>query len=232
MGKLNMISAARFLGLTTACAALLIAGALAEPARAQGETCKADVVTASGRGKFRPFTKTKVLEGRGSAMADAVANWQREVSDKHGEQWKLWSKAKDTTFDCAPTKTGKIIGSSFIGCTISGRPCSTATAPGGGEVVGGGGGGVGGARDKGRRAGRGERRDEAARAYEREMAHQDRLAAERERAETRAYEREMARQKHLAAERERAETRGWEQEKARQRYQAEERKRLERAYDR
>ena len=126
MGQFNMISAARLLGLATACTTLLMAGALVEAASAQDEACKTDLVTAAGKGKFRPFTKTKELEGRGSAMADAVANWQQDVSEKFGEQWKSWSKAKDTTFDCAPTKTGKIIGSSFIGCTISGRPCSAA----------------------------------------------------------------------------------------------------------
>ena len=59
-------------------------------------------------------------------MADAVVNWQKEVREKYGDQWDSWSRAKGTNFECAPTKTGKIIGSSFIGCTISGRPCSSA----------------------------------------------------------------------------------------------------------
>lgn len=198
-----MISAARFLGLATACATLLIAGALSEPVSAQGEVCKAELVTAAGRAKFRPFSKTKELEGRGSAMDDAVANWQRDVSAKFGAQWKMWSKAKGTTFNCAPTKTGKIIGSSFIGCTISGRPCSFgAAAPRGGPVVDGGGGG--GPRDKGRRVGRGPA-DEDASAYDREMARQEALAAERRKEEARAYEREMANQQALENRRRRGE---------------------------
>ena len=125
-GTFDMNSAARFLGLATACTTLLIAGAVVEPASAQGDACKDNTVTASGRAKFRPFTKTKELEGRGSAMADAVVNWQKEVREKYGDQWNSWSRAKGTNFECAPTKTGKIIGSSFIGCTISGRPCSSA----------------------------------------------------------------------------------------------------------
>lgn len=188
-----MSSAARFLGLATAGATLLIAATLGEPASAQGDACKADVVTAVGRAKFRPFSKTKELEGRGSAMDDAVANWQRNVSAKYGEQWKMWSKAKGTTFDCAPTKTGKVIGSSFIGCTISGRPCSLgAAAPRGGPVVDGG----GGPRDKGPRAGQGPG-DEDNRAYDREMARQEALAVERRKEEARAYEREMADQQAL-----------------------------------
>jgi hypothetical protein len=254
MGNFKMISAARFFGLATACATLLIAGALVEPASAQDEACKADIVTAAGKGKFRPFTKTKELEGRGAAMADAVANWQQDVSDKFGEQWKSWSKAKDTTFNCAPTKTGKIIGSSFIGCTISGRPCSLSAPPGGGAVVdgdSGGGrtrdkgsppavppgrravadgdsGGGGRTRDKGRRVGEQERLKHEDRVYEREMAYQNNLAAERRKAETRAYEREMAHQKYLAAERRRAESEALERENAHQRYLAEERRRIER----
>ncbi len=75
-----MIAAARVLGGAAAGAALLIAGATVEPVSAQGDACKTEYVTASGRGKFRPFTKTKELEGRGSAMTDAVTTWEREVA--------------------------------------------------------------------------------------------------------------------------------------------------------
>jgi hypothetical protein len=215
MGTFKMISAARFLGLATACAALLAAGSWVEPAGAQGDACKADAVTASGRGKFRPFTKTKELEGKGSAMADAVVNWEKEVGGKFGETWKRWDKAKDTSFECAPTKSGKIIGSSFIGCTIKGRPCSAPVSAGGGPVASKSGGD--GARDKGRRAGERDARTEGDRAYQREMAYQDRLAAERDREAKREYEREMARQDALAAQRKRDEARAWEQEKIYQR---------------
>ena len=129
-----MISSPQFSRLAAACAALLIAGALAEPARAQDVTCKDDAVSISGRAKFRPFTKTKELEGRGAAMADAVANWEREVGTRFGAKWGTWSRATNTTFSCEATKTGKVIGSSFIGCTISGRPCAR-TSPLAGAIV-------------------------------------------------------------------------------------------------
>ena len=129
-----MISSPQFSRFAAACAALLIAGALAQPARAQDVTCKDDAVSISGRAKFRPFTKTKELEGRGSAMADAVANWEREVGTRFGAKWGTWSRATNTTFSCEATKTGKVIGSSFIGCTISGRPCAR-TSPLAGAIV-------------------------------------------------------------------------------------------------
>jgi hypothetical protein len=223
-----MISAARFLGLAAACATLLIASALGGSASAQGDVCKADIVTATGRAKFRPFTKTRELEGRGSAMADAVANWQRKASAEFGERWKMWSEAKDTTFTCAPTKTGKIIGSSFIGCTVSGRPCSPGAPPEGGKVVDDDSrGGKGRTRDEDRRVAGGERLQKGSWAYQREMARQNYLAAERRRSESRAYDREMARQRFLATARRRAESRAWSREDARQRYLAAERRRVE-----
>jgi hypothetical protein len=233
-GKLNMISAARFLGLATVCATFLGVGAWVEPATAQGESCKSDIVTTAGRGKFRPFSKQKELAGEGAAMADAVANWQRQVSDKFGDQWKLWSKAKDTTFDCVPTK-GRVF-SNLVACTISGRPCLSATALGSEKV----------AKDDDD-ADRGKARDKRGRVvgkdrdrivryednlYEREMAYQRRQEAERHRLENAAYEREMARQKYLAEQRAKAETWAWERENARQRYLAERRKRYERILSR
>jgi hypothetical protein len=233
-----MLWNARLPALAVAGAALLVADTLIAPASAQ-EECKSDVVTVSGRAKFRPFTKTRELEGRGSAFADAVANWRREVATRFGESWDRWTKAKDTTFTCAPTKSGKIIGSSFIGCTISGRPCFFPDADD--EKRG----SVAqnrdrddsrdrdrdrdryrdrdrdddGARDKRRRAALIAREKHLwSRAYRREMARQDHLAAARRRAETRAYRREMARQDYLAARRDRAEARGWRRVEARQRY--------------
>jgi hypothetical protein len=222
-GELGMISAARFLGLAAACATLLLVGAWAESASAQEQACKSDAVTATGRAKFRPFGKTKELEGRGSAMADAVANSQREVTDRYGDEWGRWSKAKDTSFDCAPTKSGKIIGSSFIGCSVTGRPCSPGALGGkavvqdddrDGEARGRRG-------DKGRRVAEEDRPYQGSRAYRRAMTHQSYLAAARRRAESRAYERAMSRQEYLAAARRRAEAAGWARVNARQRYLAE-----------
>jgi len=196
-----MNSAARFLVVATACTTLLVAGAAVEPANAQ-DACKDTTVTASGRAKFRPFTKTKELEGRGSAMADAIVNWQKEVREKYGDRWDTWSRAKGTNFECAPTKSGKIIGSSFIGCTISGKPCSNGSSKGP-------------AADNRRdRADDGDRRDGRDRwrrkirtAYDMEMAYQDRLAERRQRAENRLWARENVRQKYLARQREWADKR-------------------------
>ncbi len=195
-----MNSAARFLVVATACTTLLVAGAAVEPASAQ-EVCKDNTVTASGRGKFRPFTKTKELEGRGSAMADAIVNWQKEVREKYGDKWDTWSRAKGTNFECAPTKSGKIIGSSFIGCTISGKPCSNGSSKG--PVA------------EGRRDGAddGDGRDRYRRkirtAYDMEMAYQDRLAERRQRAENRLWARENVRQKYLERRREWADKRNF-----------------------
>lgn len=244
--SVKMISLPQFSRLAAACAALLIAGALAEPARAQDTVCKDDVVSTSGRAKFRPFTKTKELEGRGAAMADAVANWEREVGTKFGAKWGTWTRATNTTFTCAATKTGKVIGSSFIGCTISGRPCAR-TSPLAGAIVEDEDdnevrrprdkrGRVDGDddRDKGsrsyerRRYRAPQRKTEWSRAYRREMAYQDYLAAARRRAELRAYRREMARQDHLAAARRREEAAAWRREESRQRSLANQRQWAER----
>lgn len=202
-----MTEAHRTLKLATASAVLALATALAEPASAQGDACKTEAFTASGRAKFRPFTKTKELDGKGSAMADAVANWQREVSDRYGDHWKAWSRARDTTFDCAPTKSGKIIGSSFIGCTISGRPCSGAAAAAVTTSKAGDGG-------QGKRSRQGERieppqqYDQGDPAYRREMERQQQMAAQRSKAEADAYAREMALQDRLTQDRNRGEYRG------------------------
>ena len=217
-----MISAARVLGLATATATLLVAGGLSEPAGAQGEVCKDGVVTAVGRAKFRPFTKTKELEGRGAAMGAAGVHWEKEVRTNFGGPWTSCDKTK-------------IIGSSFIGCTISGRPCS---APGAakkdGDVAD---------RDRRRDRDRGDdrgrtrdrdRRDTLAgiqqRAYERAMAHQDYLADQRRKADARAWKREDAYHKYLANKRRRIERaqKAWEARMYR-RYQDDDRYRY---YDR
>jgi hypothetical protein len=213
-----MISAARVSALAAACTALLMAGDLAVPARAQESACKTDVVTASGRGKFRPFTKTKELEGRGSAMADAVNTWQREVDAKFGERWAVWSKAKDTSFNCAPTKSGKIIGSSFIGCTISGRPClaPAAALPAAGAAVSDD--DTAGAAARARRSAERDEYEGTSWVYRREMQRQRYLLARRDRAESYGWEREKARQRYLEAQRDRAEARAMERATARQRY--------------
>jgi hypothetical protein len=226
-----MISAGRLLIPVAACMALLIAGAPMEPVSAQDETCKSQPATASGRAKFRPFTKTKELEGKGSAMADAIVNWQRLVSDQFGESFKLWTEAKDKSFKCEPMGEGKLISGNRIGCTITGRPCAHADiAPGvpGNKVI------VEDLPDHGkgkrhrrfRHSDRLERyRSPEERRYEREMAYQMYLAEQRHRAENRAYEREMAHQRRLQERRDREEAFAREREDARQRYEAEQRRR-------
>jgi hypothetical protein len=212
-----MIAAARVFCGAAAGAALLIAGAAMEPANAQGgDACKAEYVTASGRGKFRPFTKTKELEGRGSAMADAVATWEREVASTLGDRWKQWEEAKDKTFECAPTKSGKIIGSSFIGCTIKGRPCVDGTPSSGEATVA--------SAQRGRRDRDDDDDDNRVRyggnswRYRQEMRRQEGLAQWRQRREDHLVGREEGRQRYLQAQRDRTEERARERAEARERY--------------
>jgi peptidoglycan hydrolase-like protein with peptidoglycan-binding domain len=94
--------------------------------RGEREECKARL-NAAGKAKFRPFTQKREVNGEGAAMADAIANWQRDVSAKYGSQWMLWERAVDKKENCAPARPGTI-GSWFIRCTIEARPC------GGGEA--------------------------------------------------------------------------------------------------
>jgi hypothetical protein len=90
-------------------------------AYAQGGECK-PLLNAAGKAKFRPFTQSREIRGEGAAMADAIANWQRDVSAKYGSQWMLWDKADDKNSNCSPARPGTI-GSWFIRCTIEARPC-------------------------------------------------------------------------------------------------------------
>ena len=101
----------------------LSASAQTDPtaARAQAAECK-PMLNAAGKAKFRPFTQAREARGEGAAMADAIANWQRDVSAKHGSQWMLWDKAQDKNSNCSPARPGTI-GSWFIRCTIEARPC-------------------------------------------------------------------------------------------------------------
>lgn len=192
-----MVSAARLFGLATACTALLTAGLSVDGASAQDVECKADVVTAAGRSKFR-ILKNKALEGRGSAMNDAVATWQRDVAERYGERWREWSRAKDTSFNCESAKPGTFVGNRTIGCTISGRPCAL-VVPAGAQV----------ADDDDRGSEKGLRDQYAGRswAYKRAMTRQEQLQAQRDRAEERGWEREKAFQRQLEKERERFEAR-------------------------
>lgn len=246
---IKMASAARLFGLATACAAVLTLGLPAEQANAQGEACKADVITVTGRSKggVKRWTQTKELEGKGAAMDDAVAAWEREVSGKFGENWKLWTTAKDKSFNCDPAKGKLLMG---VACTVSGRPCA------GGAPQESGGGPTADARkgrwksdgkgrwkddddDRGRwkrgHRGRGHGRDDdddgTSWAYRRAMERQERLAEIRKRIEDAGWERENARQHFLLAQRKRAESRAWEREVARQRYREAARKRFERRWD-
>ena len=86
----------------------------------QGE-CK-PMLNAAGKAKFRPFTQAREIRGDGAAMADAIANWQRDVSAKYGSQWMMWDRADDKNSNCSPARPGTI-GSWFIRCTIEARPC-------------------------------------------------------------------------------------------------------------
>jgi hypothetical protein len=100
--------------------AMLMLGASAQQPGGDKE-CK-PMLNAAGKAKFRPFTQAREIRGEGAAMADAIANWQRDVSAKYGSQWMLWDRADDKNWNCSPARPGTI-GSWFIRCTIEARPC-------------------------------------------------------------------------------------------------------------
>jgi hypothetical protein len=178
-------------------AALVMAGTLPEPASAQ-DACKNERVTARSEGRIR---------GEGFATNEAKQRWEKAAEERFGKPYGTWASAKDANVECESVKS-KRLGLPAVICTAYGRPCAlAAAAPKAGTVVesdrrrGG-----ERARDEPRRIVEGEgRRRHADRAYEREMAYQNRLAAERDRAQTRAYEREMAYQRHMEERRRRAE---------------------------
>jgi hypothetical protein len=218
-----MVSA-RLLGLTTACATVLTLGLPAERASAQGEACKAEVITVTGRSKggVKRWTQTQELQGRGAAMDDAVDAWERDVKGRFGEDWKLWTKATDKSFNCAPAKGVLLMG---VACTVSGRPCPVSAPDSGRAAV---------KKTEPERVTRADRWDDdddrlrgQGWGYKRAMQRQDRLAAARSRAEERAWDRETARQNFLRAERRRAESRAVARANARERYLAARRDRLE-----
>jgi hypothetical protein len=219
-----MVSA-RLLGLATACATVLTLGLPVEQASAQGEACKAEVITVTGprKGGVKRWTQAQELEGKGAAMDGAVEAWERDADRKFGDDWKLWSKATDKSFNC---EGGKGLLSS-VACTVSGRPCPS-TAPDSGRVVAK---KTEGPPERITRADRWDDDDDRLRGqgwgYRRAMQRQDRLAAARSRAEERAWDRETARQNFLRAERRRAESRAVERANARERYLAARRDRLE-----
>ena len=66
----------------------------------QGGECK-PMLNAAGKAKFRPFTQAREIRGEGAAMADAIANWQRDVSAKYGSQWMMWDRADDKNSNCS-----------------------------------------------------------------------------------------------------------------------------------
>src|SRR4029450_9007062 len=71
-------------------------------AYAQGE-CK-PMLNPAGKAKFRPFPLAREIRGEGAAMADAIANWQRDVSAKYGSQWMLWDKAVNKKEEWSPAR--------------------------------------------------------------------------------------------------------------------------------
>lgn len=94
---------------------LFATGEVSQPANAQ-ETCKSEVITATGPPKIA-IRRQLQLEGGSSAMREAVAAWTREAESRFGEEFKSWDRAKDSKFNCSPS------GTASVQCTISGRPC-------------------------------------------------------------------------------------------------------------
>lgn len=207
-----MIAAARVLFGAAAGTALLFVGAMVEPASAQGESCKDAYVNATGRGKWRPFSRAKELEGNGAAMRDAIAAWEREAADNHGERWKQWELAVGKSHECGITQ-GKVL-NNLVQCSIRARPCAapeTGAAP---AVVGAPERGDARDRDDGRRT----RYGSSSWRYQIEMRHQERLAQWRKRREDWAWRREESRQRYLQARRDRTEERERRRAEARERY--------------
>jgi hypothetical protein len=212
-----MIAAARVLCGAAAGTALLIAGATMEPAGAQDDACKAGYVNATGRGKWRPFSRGKELEGNGAAMRDAVAAWEREVAATHGDRWKQWDLAVGKSHECGITQ-GRVL-NNLVQCTIKGRPCAAperGAAPAVVDVPERGNGRDRGDRDDDRRTRYGSRSWR----YQIEMRHQERLAEWRRRREDWAWRREEARQRYLQARRDGTEARARARADARERYLA------------
>jgi hypothetical protein len=201
--------AARVLVGAAAGAALLLADATVGPASAQ-EACKDEYVSASGRGKWRPFSRDKELEGNGAAKRDAIAAWQKKVAANLGESWKQWEFAKGQSEECGLTQ-GKVF-SNLVQCTVRARPCPAPEKAASAAVA----------------AEKGTDRDDNRRAryagtswrYRIEMRHQERLTERRTRREDWAWRREETRQRYLKARRDRIEQRQRERADARERYYA------------
>jgi hypothetical protein len=206
---IDMVSAARLLvlGLVAWGALLLTSGVSVVPASAQDE-CKADVVTAAGKGGrfgIRAETRAKELEGKGKAMNDAILAWEQDVGGRFGDDWGQWDRATDKSFRCEPVE--RLVGGIVkVGCTISGRPC---LAPGGAA-----------ASDDGRRR-RADRYDDdtgGSPAYRLMMRYQRELAEARQRREEWGWKWENNRQSWLKDYRRRAELRQVRWEILRSRY--------------
>jgi len=212
-----MIAAARVLCGVAAGTAFLIMGATIEPASAQGDGCKAGYVNATGRGKWRPFSRAKELEGNGAAMRDAVVAWEREAAATHGERWKQWDLAVGKSHECGITQ-GRVL-NNLVQCTIKGRPCLAPEPAGAPAVVA--------IRERENARDRRDRDDDrpvryGSRSwrYQIEMRHQERLAEWRRRRDDWAWRREEARQRYLQARRDGAEERARARIDARERYLA------------
>jgi hypothetical protein len=86
--------------------------------RAQERTECKPWLLAAGKTKYRPLTFAREMKGEGAAMADAIANWQRDANAQHGSQWMLWEKAEERSVVCAPSRSGT------VRCMLEARPCS------------------------------------------------------------------------------------------------------------
>src|SRR5262245_65781123 len=84
-------------------------------AYAQRGECK-PLLNAAGKAKFRPFTQAREIRGERAAMADAIANLQRDASAKYGSQWMLWGKADDKNSNRSPARP-RTNGNSVTTCT-------------------------------------------------------------------------------------------------------------------
>ncbi len=85
---------------------------------ASAQSCKAEVVVATGRASLT----------EGGARRNAIESWRREVLYRYGESWAEFERARDANVErCAHTSLGIL-----LRCEARGQPCDvplTASSP-------------------------------------------------------------------------------------------------------
>lgn len=96
-------------------AAFIVVGA-STAANAQEPVCKDERIEAAGAAS---------VFGEKRALSLAIANWQRAVRRKYGEEYIEWAKAVEKTQDCGSASVGTL-GKFNKRCTVTAIPCTLA----------------------------------------------------------------------------------------------------------